>query len=207
MAYFTHQDILALERSYRINLMNGASGFRPAVLVGTVNEQGQTNLAMFNSCTHIGANPPLMGLLLRPPAAKQDTRTNILSSGQFSINAVTQSIYRVAHETASKTWRGQSEFETCGFTPGYFKDFNAPYVDESPIRIGLDLVEVKNIECNGTTLVIGQVQHLQIADALLDDDGHLRPDQADMVSCCGLDTYYLPQFIDRVEDVSQREPR
>ena len=49
---------LPMEDRKRIALINSLSGFKSLNLIGTINNQGQTNLAIFNSVVHIGANPP-----------------------------------------------------------------------------------------------------------------------------------------------------
>lgn len=47
-----------LEDRKRVSLINSLSEFKSLNLIGTINNQGQTNLAIFNSVVHIGANPP-----------------------------------------------------------------------------------------------------------------------------------------------------
>jgi len=59
-------DIRNLDRRYRATLINSLAGVRPAVLVGTRSNDGRSNLAIFNSIVHIGADPALYGLLFRP---------------------------------------------------------------------------------------------------------------------------------------------
>lgn len=198
MHSFSHDDILKMDRNRRTALMNGLSGFRSAALVGTVDRQQIPNLAIFFSTIHIGANPPLMGLLLRPPAARQHTRDNLFASGQFTINAVPVEIIHQAHATAQRQAANESEFEACGLTPHYWPQFSAPAVAESPIRIGLQLQEHHDIASNQTTLVIGSVQRVEISPELIEDDGHLRLDHADLVCVGDLETYYKPEFLERI---------
>jgi hypothetical protein len=52
-----------LDKHYRTNLINGLSGAKPACLIGTQNNYGITNLALFSNILHIGANPALMDVL------------------------------------------------------------------------------------------------------------------------------------------------
>jgi hypothetical protein len=47
-------DIEKMDRQYRTNLLNALSGYKGAHLVGTVDQEGHTNLALFNSVVHIG---------------------------------------------------------------------------------------------------------------------------------------------------------
>ena len=53
MSDWNAQELEALPTRYRGNLINGIAGFKPVLLVGTADEQGQTNLALFSSVFHI----------------------------------------------------------------------------------------------------------------------------------------------------------
>ena len=61
MTHFSSTDISQMEQRFRASFINSLGGFKSVVLVGTANESGETNLAIFNSLFHIGANPPLCG--------------------------------------------------------------------------------------------------------------------------------------------------
>lgn len=74
---FTFDEIMRLPSRYRANLINKVSGFKPANLIGTKSKSGQTNLAVFNSVVHIGANPPYLGFILRPTTVERHTYENI----------------------------------------------------------------------------------------------------------------------------------
>mgnify|MGYP000101847624 CR=1 FL=1 len=60
MQYFSINEIKEWDRFYRANFINSLQGFKPACLLGTVNERGQPNLAIFSNIVHIGADPALM---------------------------------------------------------------------------------------------------------------------------------------------------
>ena len=78
----------SLEVRYRATLINSLTGVRPAVLVGTRSGSGNNNLAIFNSLVHIGADPPLNGLLFRPATVERHTLNNILETGNYTLNFV-----------------------------------------------------------------------------------------------------------------------
>ena len=78
----------AMAQRYRANFINSLSGYKSANLIGTCNEQQQTNLAIISSVVHIGANPPLMGMIMRPHTVTRDTLGNIKQTGLFTINAL-----------------------------------------------------------------------------------------------------------------------
>lgn len=195
MLHLTQQDISAAEKQYRTNLINCLSGFRMAMLVGTQNQAGQTNLAIFNSTTHIGANPPLIGLIFRPDSVDRHTLSNIRATGQYTINSVPQKLVQAAHQTSARYAADQSEFEACGFEANYSELIKAPYVAESPLRYGLILREEVPIQSNGTFLIIGEVQEIWLKPEILEADGSLRPDKAQLLAVAGLDHYYVPSFL------------
>lgn len=195
MKHITQKELLDAEKQYRTNLMNCLSGPRMAVLVGTTNGAGQTNLAIFNSTLHIGAHPPLVGLIFRPDSVDRHTLTNIRKTGQYTINAVGMHFYEQAHHTSARYPAEMSEFDAAGLTPMYSERLKAPYVGESTLRFGLKLKEEVPIQSNGTWLVIGEVQEIWLKAVLLKDDGSLRLDQAGIVAAGGLDHYYSLEFL------------
>ncbi len=188
-----------MDRLYRARLINSLWGFRPLSLVGTVNEAKIPNLAIVNNIMHIGANPPLVGVLFRPPVVERHSLENITDTGSFSLNHVTKSFYQKAHQTSAKYDRNQSEFEATGIEPLYRDGISVPFVKESPVKILLELVETKNLEVNGTVLVIGKVQQIFIEEEMLSEDGFIHHEKAGVVTSAGLDAYYETKLLDRLQ--------
>lgn len=195
---FTDVELAQLPSRYRANLMNTLSGYKPANLIGTVSAEGISNLAIFNSVTHVGSNPPLLGLLFRPLSVRRDTYNNIKESGVFTINAVTATIYKKAHQTAAKYEKDDSEFEATGLTAQYLQEFPAPFVEESPVKLGCQYQNEYPIAENGTILLLGAVKFVAVEDGLVESDGSLSLDQAGIVAAAGLDGYALPKMLDRL---------
>ena len=71
MKHFTRSAIEELERFYRANLVNSVSGYKPANLIGTVSDSGVTNVAIFSSVVHLGADPALLAFIQRPVVGEQ----------------------------------------------------------------------------------------------------------------------------------------
>jgi flavin reductase (DIM6/NTAB) family NADH-FMN oxidoreductase RutF len=187
------EQIHELEKNYRISLINSLIGFRSLNLLGTTSNDGISNLCIISSAFHLGANPPLIGLVIRPEREHNDTLHNIKSTGQYTLNNVLPDWYMQAHQTSASYPSGVSEFDTCGFRKQYVKNFKAPFVEESNVRIGLELREVIDMEINGTTIVIGEIIHILTHDDLIAADGTVDHSKAKTMTVAGLDTYYLPQ--------------
>ena len=151
----TKNNILNFEKLYRTKFVNSLSGFKSANLIGTISSEGKTNLAIFSSVIHVGANPPLMGFLMRPVSVERHTYNNIKETGHFTINHINKEIFKQAHQTSASYEKYISEFDACGLTPEFTEKIKAPYVKESKIKIGLKFVEEQNIKSNDTVFNCG----------------------------------------------------
>lgn len=177
------------ESRYRAQLINSLAGVKQAVLVGTKSKEGISNLAIFNSLIHIGANPPLWGLIFRPDTVRRDTLNNLLETGEYTFNYVHANEFEKAHQTSAKFDAGISEFEACGFEASYVNDFHAPFIADAPVKVALKLEQKITIPLNNTLLLIGSIQFIEIDEALLLPDGTVALNEAHTLACVGLDTY------------------
>lgn len=194
----TTPDLELMDRFYRANLINSLSGYKNASLIGSLSDRGVSNLAIFNSVFHIGANPSLIGYINRPLESSKHTFTNILSNKHYTINHIPSQYYRQAHQTSAKYPEGVSEFDPCGFKEEYLGDLKAPYVAEAHIKYGLELKEIVPIKLNGSYMIIGEVKEIYFKEGLLNDDGFLDANEAESVCSLGLDTYYKTERLGRL---------
>lgn len=195
---YNSNKIQNLEKTFRVNFVNSLSGFKSINLCGSISEDKTENLAIFNSVIHVGSEPPLMGLLVRPPVIPRDTLNNIRSSGYFSLNHILEDFYFKAHQTAAKYNSDKSEFEAVGLKAEYSDALPAPYVKESAIKIGLRLAEEHTIESNGTIFLVGEIIETIVPSRCLLSDGLIDLAMAGTITTSGLDTYYRTQKIARL---------
>jgi flavin reductase (DIM6/NTAB) family NADH-FMN oxidoreductase RutF len=186
------QALQSLDKHQRVALVNSLPGFKPVVLVGTVNEDNRTNLCVINSCFHVGADPALMGMIIRPAPEDTERHTleNLLATKTYSVNAVTRDMAQRAHHTSARFGRDQSEFDACGFNEYWHENFTAPFVAKSPLQIGLTLAEHLPLTVNGTHLIIGSIEQIHVSDRARRDDGTLDLQGVDIVAGVGLDAYH-----------------
>ncbi|MFK8080421.1 MAG: flavin reductase family protein [Granulosicoccus sp.] len=187
----------AMEKRHRANLINSLSGYKSGNLLGSINGQGQTNLALMSSVFHVGANPPLLGLLIRPHSVPRHSLENLMEMGVFTLNVVTRDIYRQAHQTTARYARQQSEFSAVGLDEEFSALMKAPYVAQSPIKTGLSLIETQTLSVNDTVLVIAEIVELRIDEGLMTKDGQLDMNAADAVAVTGLDEYHQASTLGR----------
>ena len=181
----------------RTTFLNTVSGFKNAVLIGTADPEGHTNLAIFNSIVHIGADPALLGFILRPTTVPRHTYDNILASRNYTFNLITTTMAERAHRTSAKFPREVSEFDACQLHAHWEDSFQAPFVEESPVRIGLQYEEEHAIRANGTLLIIGRVVELHLPQEHVGPDGFVDLESLDIVCTNGLDAYFSPRLVNR----------
>ncbi|MDC8004149.1 flavin reductase [Aureisphaera galaxeae] len=187
---YTHEDIKNLDRVTRLKLINSVTGIKPANLIGTIAPNGQTNLAIFSSVVHLGSNPALLGFVLRPTGeVPRHTFENIQKTGFYTINHIHPDFIENAHYTSAKFDAGISEFERCNLTEEFREGFYAPFVKESPFKMGLSLREFISIKSNGTLMVVGQIVHLVIPDEAYSEN-EIDLEQSGGIGISGLNSYY-----------------
>lgn len=192
-------DISEMEQRYRATFMNSISGFKSLQMVGTIGQSGKTNIALFNSIFHIGANPPLIGMICRPDGDQHSTFHNIENTGFYTLNNVKNDWYKQAHQTSARYNLEQSEFKECGFTEQYLPNFKAPFVQEASVKLGIQLKEVNTIKYNGSRIIIGEVKHIILDEGLVATDGFVDLEKAQTVTVAGLDSYHITQKLARLK--------
>ena len=197
MEHLSIDTIKTWERFYRANFINCLSGFKSANLIGTVNTDGQPNLAVFSSVVHLGSDPALIGFINRPLSAAPHTIQNIEATGVYTINHVHPSFVEKAHQTSAKYPAEINEFEAVGLQEQFIKGIIAPFVADSSVKYALQLVEIVPIKHNNTFLVIGTITDVLISENKIKSDGFITLEDAGSMVCLGVDAYYTTQKIGR----------
>ena len=192
------EDIEQFEQRYRTAFINSLAGFRQAVLIGTKSFDGYSNLAIFNSLIHLGANPALFGLINRPDSTQRDTLQNILETEKYTLNFVQAKHFKNAHQTSARYDKRISEFEKVGFTPVYHSGFSAPFVEEAVVKIAMKFEESIPITINGTILIIGSIMQVEISDGIVGEDGFVNLSASEILISQGLDAYFISSEVGRL---------
>jgi flavin reductase (DIM6/NTAB) family NADH-FMN oxidoreductase RutF len=187
--FFDSAALTDLPQRYRAQLINCLSGYKSANLIGTADAHGTTNLSMVSSVVHLGANPPLLGMVMRPPSVPRDTYENILETGFFTVNHVHWGIHEQAHQTSARYPKEVSEFDAVGLTPEFKYDFHAPFVKESHVQLACVLKEDVHISWNDTRFLIAEIVQVHVPESIVQEDGHLALEQTELCAVIGLDSY------------------
>jgi len=194
MAFFKRKDIDALDKIYKINLINSCSGFKSANLLGSISTEGVSNVAVFSSVIHLGSNPPTLGFILRPTSVPRNTHKNIKEIGHFTINHIYEEIIEDAHHTSAKYPENISEFDVTELEEEFKGQFTAPFVKNAPVQMSMKFIEEIYVPSNDVMLIVSQIEELYVNDALLQEDGLINLSIGKVVAINGLDTYTIPAF-------------
>ncbi|AIG30788.1 flavin oxidoreductase [Flavobacterium psychrophilum] len=187
-----------MEKQERVHFINSLGGFKSVSLIGTTNNDRQTNLAVFSSIFHIGANPALIAVVFRPSPPDRDTLKNILETGFYTINHINEKIYKQAHQTSARYDANISEFDATGLQPEYKNNFKAPFVKESNIQLGVEFREKIALTINNTIMIIGEIKDVYFPENCLLKDGFLDLEKANTITCSGLDSYHKTIRLNRL---------
>ena len=184
--------IKSMNKRKRANLITTCSGIKQAHLVGTISGEKISNLAIFSSIVHLGSNPPLIGIVIRPQNKRpSDTYLNIKDNKCFTLNLLHYKNIEKGHYTSAKADTKISEFDIVGLKEIYISKFKAPYVEESPIKVGLYMKEEIPL-FNDCIMIIGEVQQIILDNGYqtLKENGLIDFDYYGLVGVDGAHTYY-----------------
>lgn len=197
IVHFNKDAIQKMEKRFRANFINSVTGYKSANLIGTVGNQGRSNLAVFSSITHLGSHPPLLGFITRPTSVSRHTYSNIKENHSFTVNHIHSGIIHKAHQTAARYEANVSEFTESALTEEFLADHKAPFVMEAHIKIACEYVNEYPIQENGTVLIVGAMHHVYVPETSFTSDGWIDLQKTDGVTVSGLDSYSKPALLDR----------
>ena len=198
MKLITDKELDQMEQRFRASFINSITGFKSVALIGTKNNANQENLSIFNSIVHLGSNPALIGMIIRPDSVERHTLENIEETGFYTINHILESFVEQAHHTSARYPRNVSEFEASGLTPFYRNDFFAPFVKESTVQIGMEFKTKINIPINNTLMIIGQIKSISLPEKAISTDGYIDLEITKTITNSGLDSYHRTERIVRL---------
>lgn len=196
---YSREDIDQLPHVHRINLINSCSGYKSANLIGTTSKEGNTNVAVFSSVTHLGSNPPVLGFILRPTTVPRNTYKNLKETGVFTINHIFEDIIEDAHHTSAKYPEEISEFDVTNLEIEYKENCIAPFVKGSPVQLKMKYLEEYLIKTNDVLHIIAEIEEIYIQDDLLNTDGFVDLSKGKVAAINGLDAYAVATQNKRLE--------
>ena len=195
-----------MEKIHRLNLINSCTGYKSANLIATKSVDGDLNVAIFSSITHLGSNPAMLGFIVRPTTVPRDTYKNIRDTLYFSVNHVTLDTIGDAHHTSATYEAGISEFDKTNLNVEFKKDIETPFVLGAPVQLLCKYLNEYTIEENGTVHIIAAIEAIFYQEDLEHADGWLQLDKGNVIAINGLDGYCLPVLKDRFKYARTDKP-
>lgn len=191
MANFSPKE---LDNSRLYAYLSSAVAPRPIAFASTVDQQGRRNLSPFSFFNVFSSNPPI--LVFSPvnrgrDGSQKDTLLNVKEVPEVVINMVNFNMVQQMSLSSTEYPRGVDEFEKAGFTAQKSDLVKPARVAESPVQFEC---KVQNIMALGTSggagnLIVAEVLKIHINDALLDEQGHIKHKELDLVARMGANWY------------------
>lgn len=142
---------------------------RPIAWVVSQDAQGVVNAAPFSFFNAFAGDPPVIGVGIgcHEPGRPKDTRANILATGQFVVNLVSEENADQMNITAIEFPPGVDELAEAGLTAVPSVRVKPPRIAESPVAIECELLQM--VELGESALVLGRIVAMHVHDNLVLD--------------------------------------
>ncbi len=144
---------------------------RPIGWISSMSAEGKVNLAPYSYYNAVCEDPPM--IIFSSSSKYKDTSRNILETGEFVVNVVTEALLHPMVETSRDVPHGVDEFELAGLTKRPSRLVKPPGVAESPIH--LECKYFKSIELPSTdpesdyVIILGEVVGIHIDETVIRD--------------------------------------
>lgn len=154
-------------------ILTGAVIPRPIGWISTVDKAGNPNLAPFSYFNIVGDDPPhVMFSTVRTHGANKDTLNNVLETGEFVVNMVTEDTVEKMNLTAQHVAPDVNEFSLANLTQTPSLLVAPPRVAESPIHFECKLVhhyELEDHTKGGAVMMVGKIVLFHIQEGFIDE--------------------------------------
>ncbi|WP_137679840.1 flavin reductase family protein [Aurantiacibacter suaedae] len=152
----------------RYKLMSASITPRPIAWVTTQAEDGAGNAAPYSFFNMMSAEPPLvvLGMMRRPDETHKDSAANILSTGEFVVNLVSEADSPAMNFTCIDAPPEFDEIAAAGLATAPSVTISPPRIATAPVSMECKVYQT--IEAGKTTIVLGEVTRFHIDDRFID---------------------------------------
>jgi flavin reductase (DIM6/NTAB) family NADH-FMN oxidoreductase RutF len=162
-------DMETLEAQNRYKILASTVTPRPIAWVTTRSEDGVVNAAPYSFFNALGHDPPTLALgLLAGKGRFKDTATNILATGEFVVNLVSEKNAEAMNVTCIDAPPEIDEIALAGLTPAPSHAVRPPRIAESPVSFECRVLS-SLVTGPRQTIVIGRIVRAHIDDAFVQD--------------------------------------
>lgn len=152
----------------RYKLMSAAITPRPIAWLTTQSRSGVRNAAPYSFFNMMGAEPPLVvvGIMRRPDGSYKDSGRNILDTGEFVVNLVSEADAPAMNFTCIDAPPEFDEIDAADIATRPSVAIAPPRIASAPVAMECRLFET--VEAGLSLVVLGEVLRFHIADDLVD---------------------------------------
>lgn len=162
-------DMERLEAQNRYKILASTVTPRPIAWVTTLSEDGVINAAPYSFFNALGHEPPTLALgLLAGTGRFKDTATNILATGEFVVNLVSEQNAAAMNVTCIDAPPEIDELGLAGLTPVPSHAVRPPRIAESPVSFECRVL-TSLVTGPRQTIVIGRIVCAHVDDAAVQD--------------------------------------
>lgn len=151
---------------------------RPIGWISTIGADGQANLAPFSFFNLVSSTPPLLMFAVNAAVDRleKDTIANLRARREFVYNLATVPLAEQMVQTSAPAPYGVDEFELAGLEKAASVKVRPPRVARTPVALECEVEDIIDLPPRAegettTTIVLGRVVGVHIADALMDANG------------------------------------
>lgn len=148
----------------------------PVVLVTCADGKGNKNVFTVAWAGTINSKPPMVSISVRKTRYSHEI---IKNSGEFVINLATSKLAYATDYCGVKCGRDVDKFKEMKLELGEGTKVLVPVIRQSPINLECKVDRV--IELGSHDMFIAEVVACQVEDSLVDEDGKLNLDKADLI--------------------------
>jgi flavin reductase (DIM6/NTAB) family NADH-FMN oxidoreductase RutF len=175
-------------------LLLGSIAPRPIAFASTIDKEGNVNLSPYSFFNVFGSNPPT--LIFSPARRGRDNTVkhsyeNVKEVAEVVINIANYPMVEQMSLSSTEYAKGVNEFVKAGFTEAKSEKVKPPRVAEAPVAFECIVKEVVETgqEGGAGNLVICEVVHLHVNEAILDEAGKIDPFKLDPIGRLGGNWY------------------
>ena len=162
-------DMEKLEAQNRYKILASTVTPRPIAWVTTLSEDGIVNAAPYSFFNALGHEPPTLALgLLAGKGRFKDTATNILATGEFVVNLVSEGNAEAMNVTCIDAPPEIDELALAGLTPAPSHAVRPPRIAESPVSFECRVL-TSLVTGPRQTIVIGRIVCAHVDDVYVED--------------------------------------
>ncbi|MGI6700587.1 MAG: flavin reductase family protein [Christensenellales bacterium] len=150
----------------------------PVVLVGCATQAEKANLITVAWVGTVNSKPPMVSVSIQPIRHSYHL---IKESGEFTVNLVSRELLEATDFCGVKSGRDMDKFAECNLTAIKAEGLAiAPAVKESPLYLSCKVREA--LDLGSHTMFVGEIVHVGVRSELIDQDGKIHLNKANLVA-------------------------